>query len=194
MTTVLERSFPITDYEYRDEGRTLVGLIVPYDSPTVVTTRDGTYPESFVMGAFRTDIIGAERVGNAHWVKLTLEHDQSLGNRLGYGSALEESREGLIGTFSLYASEAAKAQEVIGETHKGLSVGFLPLSGGAKLSDDGETVVRTRCRLDHVAVTPVPAYEGARVLALREEQAGVELERPRLEQVQEYLDSLGASR
>ena len=181
------RAFEMREFAITAEGRAVEGLVVPYGETASVVTRDGPITEMFAFGAFRVDVLGSREVGNAHWVKLTLEHNDSIGNRLGYAQELEETEAGLRALFTLYPSEAEKAREIIGETHKGLSVGFFTVK--ARPNDDG-VIVRTEARLDHVAVTPVPAYESARVLALRE-QPGT-LETPHLDQVAEYLDTIRA--
>jgi hypothetical protein len=47
------------------------------------------------------------------------------------------------------------------------SAAFLPMPGGLSWSRDKKRVTLTKLWLGHVAMTPDPAYESARVLAVR---------------------------
>ena len=160
------RSFA-TDLEATDE-RTVTGLVVPYDAVAeIVEMRpDGpiAYRERFVRGAFER----ATRPGNAGRVALVYSHDETLPNRLGYGTEFRETDEGLFGTFRLDESTAAKARDVLTTSHSGLSVSFLSLLPKALTERPGALVTRAAAHLQHVAAVSSPAYAGAVITSIRE--------------------------
>ena len=145
--------------ELRRSGeRTLEGLCVPYGR----TTTKAGYPhgERFVAGAFR------QLVGERVKIRLTDQHDESGRRPLGVGTEFRDTDEGLYGTFRFYNTPEGRggwenAQE---ETYGGLSVGFLPVE--ERRADDGAREI-VRARLYHVSLVDEPAYDDARVLAVR---------------------------
>lgn len=156
---------------YSISGNVVETLIVPWDTPTEVTdlswTDDGiglvTYSESFARGAFRGT---AEKV--PHRVSLVWSHDESWENIIGRGIEFVDADEGEIGRFKL-VGDTAKARDMLGGM--GLSVQFQDLLRDIGTELDGEDVIRTKVHLRHVAATPTPAYEDARVLAFRAQDA-----------------------
>ena len=60
-----------TDLEVRGDGRTVCGLAVPFDSPTVVATHGGRFVEVFRRGAFARTL----RERGAQGVKFLALHD-----------------------------------------------------------------------------------------------------------------------
>ena len=193
------RSFR-TDLEATDE-RTVTGLVVPYDSiAEIVELRpDGmiAYRERFIRGAFER----ATRPGNAGRVALIYSHDETLPNRLGYGTEFREADDGLYGTFRLDESTAAKARDVLTTSHTGLSVSFLSLLPAAFTEKAGSLVTRAAAHLQHVAAVATPAYAGAGVTSIREgdneppsaaelaAQAALEEQRRQLEWVDELVSA-----
>jgi HK97 family phage prohead protease len=162
------RQFTTADLEIRDDpatGLTVTGIVVPYGVETAITEPrpDGVikYREVFVPGAFQR----AER--NPFRTTLTYAHDTSVGNRLGYGLAFRDSSEGLVGEFRLDASTAAKARDILGSSHRNLSVGFWSIVPRAFTEVAGALVERRAVHLDHVAAVTDPAYAGAAVTAIR---------------------------
>jgi HK97 family phage prohead protease len=160
------RSFPV-QLEVTDQ-RTVEGLVVPYNTPAPITElrADGmiSYREQFVRGAFER----ATRKGNAGRVALVYSHDETLPNRLGYGLEFRETDDGLLGTFRLDESTAAKARDVLTTSHSGLSISFLSLLPKAFTEKAGSLVTRAAAHLQHVAAVANPAYAGAGVTAIRE--------------------------
>lgn len=159
--SVERSSFRFEDYEVRGkgEGRTLEVLAVPFDSPTNV----GPYVETFRRGAFSKTI--QERPQK---VKLYAAHeDRSL--PLGAAQSLVERSAGLVGTFRV--SETRAGDEALALVRDGaldsVSIGFVPIR--SDWSKDRKSVERREVKLLEVSLVAFPAYEDAKVLALRDQ-------------------------
>ncbi len=144
----------VAGLEIREDGRTLVGVVVPYGTET----RIGRYRERFAPGAFAGTDAEAVPLLAAH-----AHADLPIGRTI---SLVEEER-GLVGTFLV--ADSVKGQEVLALARDGvplgLSVGFVPTED--RWNADRTHVVRVRARLAEVSVVGVPAYPGARVEAVR---------------------------
>ena len=145
----------VAGLELRD-GRTLVGVVVPYD----VDTRIGRYTERFTRGAFAD--------ADPDLVPLLAAHDHGA-LPIGRTVELTEEARGLVGTFHI--AETSKGEEVLALARAGvplgLSVGFRPRAGGDRWTPDRTHVTRTAVDLAEVSVVGVPAYTDARVEAAR---------------------------
>jgi HK97 family phage prohead protease len=169
MSELLLRSYS-TSLEVRgDDGRTIVGVAVPYGQEARIGPR---LVEVFTRGAFQgTD--PAE-------VPLTATHPRS-GDVLPIGvtTDLRDEPDGLHGAW--HVSKTALGDDVLELVRdgalSGLSIGFIELPGGNQWSPDRSRVTRTRAALDHVATVRAPAYPSARIAALRAAQT---LATPRL--------------
>jgi len=161
------RRFQAVDLELRDgdAGLTVTGLVVPYgvETPISEARPDGviSYREMFVPGAFQR----AQRV--PYRTTLTYDHDTSVGYRLGYGLGFDDTPEGLVGTFKLDGSTAAKARDILGSSHRSFSVGFWSINPRAFTERADSLVIRKSVHLDHVAAVAEPAYAGAGVTSIR---------------------------
>jgi HK97 family phage prohead protease/HK97 family phage major capsid protein len=150
--------------EVRAEQRTISGIAVPYDTPTEIHDPfEGLpYREQFAFGSFARTINerGPSRV------KLLVSHDE---RRLPIGKATElrETREGLHATFHVSATtEGDTALELARDgTLDGLSVSFQPITQQRV----GDLVTRTEVKLREISLCAFPAYDSARVLAVRSE-------------------------
>lgn len=176
----------------RDDGRTVEGLIVPYGQVTEITESDPTtgetvrYRESFQQGSLARQAQGIQRRGNGTYIRFLLDHDESFDTWIGALNMLDSREDGAWASFRLYESDdLKKVQSMLRESHTGLSVGFQDYRPPKVL--DG-VVTRVQVTLRHVAATPVPAYEGALITAMRE--ADPQHETPELEAVKAYLASL----
>lgn len=166
------RAWPV-DLELRedaDDGLTVTGLVVPYGKETPITEArpDGVirYREAFSAGAFERAVRAPNRV------TLTYNHDVTMGARMGYGRSFQESAEGLVGTFRLDASSAAKARDILESSHAAFSVGFFSIFPRAGTERPDALVVRKAVILDHVAAVVQGAYAGTGVASIR----GMELD------------------
>jgi len=154
--TVLTRSYAAT-LEVRDDGRTLVGVAVPYG----VETRIGRYVESFAPCAF----------AGAGTHTLTAQHPRDGAELpIGHSVQLRDQADGLHGAW--HVSDTDTGNQVLTLVRDGvplgLSIGFVP--DRDQWNRDRTRVVRVRATLDHVAVVRAPAYPGARIAAVRHAQ------------------------
>lgn len=168
MTDRLTRAHAV-DLEVRAAGRTIVGLAVPYNTPTQIHDRTGSYSEVFRHGAFARTIRerGPERVK-----VLALHNYEAM--PLGRATVLREDAAGLYA--ELTVSKTAAGDEVLELVRDGaldgLSIGFVPVV------DNRETrgvVERVEAKLHEISVVSFPAYDTARVSALRGDSAPPEL-------------------
>lgn len=160
--------------------RTIELVVMPYESETVVEYQRRMIREVIARGAFN----GIEcRDGQ---VRLNRDHDKS--RTFGKVERFHPERdEGLV-------AECRIAQTPLGDDTLALaaegmldaSAGFAPID---QVWDAGRSLRRiTRAFLDHIAMTPDPAYPDARVLAVRNlPEAPVRppgrLETPNLDQI-----------
>ncbi len=159
----VSRAF-VADLEVRatSDGRTVGGIVVPYERAARVSDGGPSYNEMFVRGAFTRTL---QHRGDK--VKFLSQHN-SRSNPLGVaiGSSWREDAAGLFGEFRVSKTQAGdEALELIRDgALDSFSVGFTPIKHEKK---DG-VVVRTEVRLNEVSLVTFPAYEDARVLAVRE--------------------------
>lgn len=145
--------------ESSDGHHELEGICVPYG---VVTHRAGAQPERFRPGAFTAAL---ESLSGR--IRLR-DHNHNLDARrpVGVATALEERTGGLWGRFRFYNTPEGRAalENVTEDTYEGLSVGFIAVRSA--IADDGVRDV-IEARLHHVSLADDPAYEDARILAVR---------------------------
>lgn len=146
------------------EERTVTGLAVPYGESANI---GGAYQERFQAGA----------IDSVDDVKLFYGHEEPIGK-------VVEGRDTESG-FEILAkiSDTPRGNEVLTLLRDGVlnkfSVGFLPL----EQEQEGSTITRTKVSLKEVSVVPFPAFEGANITEVREEQPeeAVEIETPNQE-------------
>lgn len=149
------------DLEIRGDGRTVVGLAVPFDQSTPIRDGSGTYSEVFRRGAFARTI--ADRGDR---VKFLAQHDRgSL--PLGRAHVLREDAHGLYAEFRV--SQTAAGDEALSLIRDGaldaLSIGFRPIRD--RWTADRSEVERLEVRLDEVSAVAFPAYDGALISSVR---------------------------
>lgn len=153
------RAFQCSDLEIRNKGieRIITGLCVPFDHETEV--RD--FVEVFRKGSFAKTI-----TESASKVKLLAQHNMAT-LPLGAATNLRETGEGLVGEFRI--SKTLAGDEAIELVRDGaldsFSVGFVPIR--SRWNDAKTFVERQEVRLLEVSLVAFPAYEQAKVLALR---------------------------
>jgi HK97 family phage prohead protease len=140
------------------EGRTIDGVCVPYDEISYLTPNPAG--ERVLRGAFAKSV-----QQQASKVFLFRGHDHA--HPVGRAVRFEDRPDGLYGSFSVRRS--VLGDEVLADVREGylpaMSVGFKPVQ--ARRGRDGETEV-VEAQLKEVSLLPLGAYEGAKVLALRE--------------------------
>ncbi len=140
--------------EVRGDGRTLVGTLVPWD----VIARIGSYHETFRRGVF------ADADPATVPLLATHAHDELP---IGRAVTFTDTDTGLEA--ELRVSEIRAGDDVLALVHDGaatgLSVGFIPIEDHW---DPRRTKVeRARATLVEVSVVAFPAYDDARITAVR---------------------------
>jgi HK97 family phage prohead protease len=146
------------DLELRDDGRTLVGVALPYGVEAQIVEGRSRYVETFIPGAF----------ADAGTHPLTATHPRTGADLpIGRSVELRDETDGLHGAW--HVSDIELGNEVLTLVHDdvplGLSVGFV--DGVSRWNREHTRVQRVTATLDHVAVVRTPAYAGARVSAVR---------------------------
>lgn len=170
---MLNRTFEVLELElttraHGGDGRTVSGIAVPYDVPKMVSDDGITrYREVIRHGAFAKTI----REQAPAKVKLFTQHAHKYDGSavpIGAGKSFREDAAGLFSEFRV--SRTAAGDEAIALIEDGtldsFSVGMNPIR--ANRLPDG-TVERTEARLFEVSLVWNPAYEEAKILALRDE-------------------------
>lgn len=158
----------VADIEIRSDGtgRTVHGILVPYNTPARVSDGGPAYEEMFAPGAFQRDI--EARNGDYRGVKFLYQHNHD--EPLGRAVELREDAAGLFGAFRV--AKTAKGDEVLELLREGVldsfSIGFRPIdpAPGDPIKM-GEPVVRTKAGLRETSVVTFPAYAGALVAGVR---------------------------
>jgi HK97 family phage prohead protease len=135
------------------DGRTLEGIVVPYDEVTHLTPQ----PEVFLRGSLNRSL-----AHNGERVKLFLGHDHS--NAIGQARAWDPDHAGgCWGQFRLFSHAVDLMGQVREGALDGFSIGFRSL-----VARTVRGVVNVReAALHEVSLVPLGAYDGARVLATR---------------------------
>ena len=162
--TDLIRAFTGESMRADKRGRTVAGIVVPFDTVARVSDGGAPYNESFQRGSFTKTI--AERGPR---VKLLYQHN-SL-EPIGRATHLEERDEGLYGEFAVSnVSRGDSALElVLDGVIDSFSVGFT----GIKQEKRGGVTVRTEVRLREASLVTFPAYDTANITAVRAALASV---------------------
>jgi HK97 family phage prohead protease len=182
---------PVGDLEYRAATqigvsfpkRTIELIVMPYETETVVEHHGRMVREIVSKGAFD----GIERRANR--VRVNRDHDitRTVGRALRFHPSREE---GLVAELRIAQTELG--EETLTLADEGIldaSAGFLPMPDGETWPERSLRRL-TRLWLGHVAMTPDPAYETARVLAVRSGDVPVRPEgvpKPNLAQVRALI-------
>ena len=165
--------------------RTIEMVVMPYEEETLVERAGRMVREIISRGAFD----GIERRAN----RIRVNRDHDLQRTVGRAVAFHPSREeGLVGEIRI--AQTPLGDETLTLADDGIldaSAGFLPFPGGEKW-ETRSRVRMLKCWLGHIALTPDPAYVGARVLSVRQAPEHVEREHELL--VTPNLDSVKAWR
>lgn len=159
--------------------RSIELIVMPYEAPTYVGWEGRTVQETIARGAFD----GIERRAN----RIRVNRDHALERTVGRAFALHPGREeGLVARVRIANTElGAETLELAADGCLDASAGFLPMPGGMQWQNRSSYRV-TKAWLGHIALTPEPAYEGARVLAVRSSDRPAS-RTPNLDTVREWL-------
>lgn len=158
----------VADIEIRSDGsgRTVHGILVPYNTVARVSDGGPSYEEMFAPGAFQRDI--EARNGDFRGVKFLYQHNHD--EPIGRAVELRDDAAGLFGAFRV--AKTAKGDEVLELLREGVldsfSIGFRPIdpAPGDPIKV-GEPVVRTKASLRETSLVTFPAYAGALVAGVR---------------------------
>ena len=170
MTTELRyRSAEQIGVSYPD--RTIELIVMPYEKETVVAHQGRMVTEVCARGAFD----GIERRAN----RIRVNRDHDVKRTCGRAVMFYPQRpEGLVAKVRIAQTELGdETLTLADEEMLDASAGFLPMPGGEKWETRSRCRL-TKCWLGHIAMTPDPAYETARVLAVRHQEKTVDAERP----------------
>lgn len=167
-------------------------IVMPYDEETVVEYQGRMIREICAPGAYD----GIERRANR--VKVNFDHD--ITRRVGKAVAFHPSRqEGLVAECLI--SRSPEGEAALNDAEDGIldvSAGFVPTE---QRMEPGPLRRITKAFLDHISLVADPAYQGARVLAVRSQPEAprsplVAVETPNLDTVRAWrlqaaYDNLG---
>lgn len=152
------------------QGRTIDVRIVRWGERATVADGFGgvprgvPYQEEWMPGVFD------HQLRAAHRVLANVEHEQGVNGIVARGVELRSGRDGFYGSFFALKTPAGDtALELVREEClDGVSLEARPHPNGSRRTDAG-VVQRTRADLRAIAFCRTPAFAGAQVLAVREE-------------------------
>jgi HK97 family phage prohead protease len=159
---------PAGELEYR--AATVVGtsfpdrlielIVMPYETETVAEYHGRMVREIVHAGAFD----GIERRAN----RIRVNRDHDVTRTVGRAVRLHPSRqEGLVAELRIAKTPLGdETLELADEEILDASAGFLPMPGGERWENRSVRHL-DRLWLGHIAMTPEPAYQTARVLSVR---------------------------
>jgi phage head maturation protease len=143
-------------------------IVVPWDQEAEVPWHGEMWRETFQRGAFD----GIE--GHAGRIRVNREHVK--GDTVGRAVSLDpQAAEGLLARLKIAATARGDdTLELAADDMLSPSAGFYNKSPSDVTVNRRNLTRRVlRAFLDHIAMVEAPAYAGARVLAVREEQSGL---------------------
>ena len=159
------------DIEIRSDGtgRTVHGILVPYNTVARVSDGGPAYDEMFAPGAFTRDI--QARNGDFRAVKFLYQHDHT--EPIGRAVDLSEDAAGFYGAFRV--AKTARGDESLELLREGVldafSIGFRAIDPApGDPFDPRDVVVRTKAALRETSLVTFPAYAGALVAGVRDAQ------------------------
>lgn len=166
------RSFE-TELALTGDGRTIHGMLAPYNEVAQVDDGFGPYWETFEPGCFERCIKPNSNYV-ANYLRVQLEHN---GHWVGRGAFFRDQPSGLCADLRLDDTEAGReaAFKIRDGQTPGLSLAFQPTAYNPTIKHrDGRQVLhRKKVKgLHHVALCQTPAYQSAQVTAVREAPPG----------------------
>lgn len=177
----------MSEVEYRaatqvgvDYGKRLIDLIVmPYEETTVVPYQGRLVEEVCHRGAFD----GIETRAN----RVKVNRDHEVARTVGKAVAFHPDHEaGLHAQVRIAPTDLGdESLELAREEVLDVSAGFIPMPDGEHWEGRGRRHL-TKVWLAHIALTPDPAYEGARVLSMRSRTGLEPAATPNLDEVRAW--------
>ena len=157
-TDLWHRTAKVVGVSFPD--RTIELIVIPYETETRVGYHDRMVTEIISRGAFD----GIERRAN----RIRVNRDHAMERTVGRAMALHPGRdEGLVAEVRIARTELGdETLELADEGCLDASAGFAPMDCGMTWEARDRYRI-TKGWLGHIAMTPDPAYEDARVLAVR---------------------------
>lgn len=152
------------------DGRTIDVRIVPYGEQAICAdglggvARGVPYKEEWAPGVF------AHQMNAANRVLVNVEHEGGVRGIVGHGLALREAADGFYGSMKIH--ETAGGETALILTREGVLGGISLEARPVKSIRTAEGAIRrVKAHLKAVALCRDPAYSGAQVLAVREQEA-----------------------
>jgi HK97 family phage prohead protease len=157
--------------------RTIDLIVMPYDEEALVPYGDRMVYEQIAPGAFA----GIQKRAN----RIRVNRDHKLERTVGRALSFDPDHpDGLFGRIRISRTELGEETlELANDGNLDASAGFLPMPDGIHWIERSRRVRYTKCWLGHIALTPEPAYDGARVLAVRSQQEPPRTPTPNLDRV-----------
>lgn len=159
----------LTDVRFKD--RLIEMVVVPWDQEANVRVRGEQWREVFQRGAFD----GLQD----HAGRVTVNRDHNEGDSVGKAIHFDPSHtDGLFARVKIASTPRGDETLALAEEDVlGASMGYF-IKQPSDVALNPQTMLRRvkRAFLRHIGMVAVPAYAGARVLAVREEQAALRAE------------------
>lgn len=156
----------VSELEVTGDGRTVTGILAPYNEVARVDDGFGPYWETFEPGCFDRCLRG-----KPSYLRVQLEHN---GHWVGRGEMWRDGPVGLAADLRLDNTEAGReaAFKIRDGQTPGLSLAFIPGQSPTLRRGNRDIVSRRKIKaIHHVALCATPAYLGAQVAAVREAPA-----------------------
>lgn len=150
--------------EVNTAKRTVTLVVTPYEEWTPVMWNDQVWEESFSRSAWN----GIE--GRPNRVKANRDHnkERTVGRALKF---FPSRAEGLVSEVRMAATPLGdETLALLDDDCLGVSAGFGALPSGQQIDRANRRRTVTTAYLDHISFVEDPAYTGARVLEIRENQ------------------------
>lgn len=182
MRATIEHRAVTGGYEVNFDQRIIELVAMPYDQEAAVIVHGRPVVETCLRGAFD----GVEQRAN----RVKVNRDHNYQRTIGRAMALHPSREeGLVAHLRIARTDLGnETLELAADQSLDASCGFAVMPGGEEWLEHRSKRRLHRCFLDHIAMVPEGAYEGAQVLSVRSaDQRGEPIETPKLDEVLAWL-------
>jgi HK97 family phage prohead protease len=157
--TILVRAATPTAVRYA--RREIDVLAVPYDTPTAIVDTEGVYDETIAAGAFGKVSTRADQI------KVLRDHHPHRAVGRCY-RITDDDPTGLRASMRISTTDLGdETLTLAADGVLDVSIGFAS-KGGDRWNPARTAVTRTNCWLYELSLVPIPAYDSAKVLAVRD--------------------------